>query len=615
MKKTIAIILTATLLISVCSLSFSASALQFPKVNDKINELKNSFSNSTSDGLIMVEAYYNTDVMTDDEKDDYVFEKCGIRVDDFEFKRDMTEEEQQLRREKMSIYYQFLGGLNEKLKDQNAAPFFEQMGITLRYNKGNPIYHNRRVYKSDRSIGICLTKEEVLKAAQLDYVDGILCYRRVSKTTDSTILFENTLNWDKIYVYSWDQSGCEINGEYPGELVEKTTIDEFGDEYYVVPVPKYPGGLILSNGEGEKTLEIDADSIVWGGYYAYRLTGTKNEDSEFWLRDGYVVEKINKCESENDFDTPGNGSFVLLNNYGWEEAYIYALDSDGNELYGEFPGKQAKRFFDYGGSQFQITVPKDAVSIVVSNSNGEKTVEIEVNQLYPYCGYSLSYKNDDGDYTLNEFFGYLPQPGEDKDEWLEPDGDLFEEEFKQWSINKYGEKSIADGYNYEELYVHSLNSNPDWALVKAQYFLPAPEPVTFVQIGGIGGRTVMGTAIDSPFIVGYGIYDVKEKTFYGLEELADNCSDYYVNPDEKIDYTKYEGLINTLANMNIGFMTGDVNADKTVDVLDAIEIQKFGAEKAAFNTVQKKAADYNFDGKVDVLDAALIQRTVAEVAE
>lgn len=57
---------------------------------------------------------------------------------------------------------------------------------------------------------------------------------------------------------------------------------------------------------------------------------------------------------------------------------------------------------------------------------------------------------------------------------------------------------------------------------------------------------------------------------------------------------------------------GDINADKTVDVFDAVVIQKFSVEDPELNEVQKKVADFNFDGIVDVLDAAAIQKAVVD---
>ena len=56
---------------------------------------------------------------------------------------------------------------------------------------------------------------------------------------------------------------------------------------------------------------------------------------------------------------------------------------------------------------------------------------------------------------------------------------------------------------------------------------------------------------------------------------------------------------------------GDVNGDGVADIMDAIEIQKFTANKAELTPEQLLAADVNGDGTVDILDAMKIQKEVS----
>lgn len=60
---------------------------------------------------------------------------------------------------------------------------------------------------------------------------------------------------------------------------------------------------------------------------------------------------------------------------------------------------------------------------------------------------------------------------------------------------------------------------------------------------------------------------------------------------------------------------GDLNGDKNIDVLDAIAVQKFAAEKSELSTEQLYAADVNNDNNVDVLDAIDIQKYSAEIID
>ena len=73
MKKAIAILLTAAMLIGISSFSLSASAESVVRgVSDKICELRKCFTKSSDDDLIYAEIYYDTDTipMTEEEKDD-----------------------------------------------------------------------------------------------------------------------------------------------------------------------------------------------------------------------------------------------------------------------------------------------------------------------------------------------------------------------------------------------------------------------------------------------------------------------------------------------------------------------------------------------------------------
>ena len=108
----------------------------------------------------------------------------------------------------------------------------------------------------------------------------------------------------------------------------------------------------------------------------------------------------------------------------------------------------------------------------------------------------------------------------------------------------------------------------------------------------------------------------------------DNCY-----PEPMLYISEEDRLIELSAAFNLGYIsnaemeqladnsqacvyyTGDIDDNKTLDVLDALAIQKYAVGKTDFSEKQKLIGDFSYDGKVDVLDAALIQRTVAEVAE
>lgn len=422
MKKVITVILTAALLMGMSCFALDVSALQFPKISDKINEhYGKCFSRASDDDLLNVTVYYNGASMTEEEINNAVFERCGIDASElptlsYNEYNALSDEEKQIRKEKSEIFGKAKTKYVQKLAEMNSKPFLKQMGITLGYHNNYPIYHNRSVYRTENSISICLTKSEVLKAAQLDYAEGIICNRKVLTEPYITMLFENTLNWDKVYMCSYSPGASATLGEFPGTLMDETFTDTDGKEYTVLKIPKYTDSIFLNNGSDERTAYIDHDDYAYySPCYAFRLDGTKYDNGD------YKVQMVEKSESYDVPDMPGKGNFVLVDNYGWKQAYIYALDKDGNELYGAYPGKKAERFLDYGGYQFQVAVPENAASIVLSNAMGERTMKI--TDFNPYRGYSLGRKNSNGEYDLIEFWGYLPVPDvEDvEDPYYEPD--------------------------------------------------------------------------------------------------------------------------------------------------------------------------------------------------
>ena len=56
---------------------------------------------------------------------------------------------------------------------------------------------------------------------------------------------------------------------------------------------------------------------------------------------------------------------------------------------------------------------------------------------------------------------------------------------------------------------------------------------------------------------------------------------------------------------------GDLSIDGSIDVQDALFIQKFIVNKATLTDEQKELADVNNDGFVDAFDAVMIQKYAA----
>ena len=187
-----------------------------------------------------------------------------------------------------------------------------------------------------------------------------------------------------------------------------------------------------------------------------------------------------------------------------------------------------------------------------------------------------------------------------------PEGNRYEDAFVNWTTSKFGEGWMNNySYKYNELFTHYDGEQPDWVLCQAKYGDFTSPAITWLRIGGIGGRTVINPNWDNPFATGYGVYDVEANEFYALEDLTDDC---FMPKYTGHSADKYEGLTDALAELNIGYATGDANKDNKIDILDAAFIQKYASGKAYMRYDEKYIADVNGDKVVDILDATAIQR-------
>lgn len=104
------------------------------------------------------------------------------------------------------------------------------------------------------------------------------------------------------------------------------------------------------------------------------------------------------------------------------------------------------------------------------------------------------------------------------------------------------------------------------------------------------------------------------------------CDDLY--PEPMFYITEEDRLIKLSAAYNLGYVSnaemeqlannsqacvfyaGDVNDDKSLDILDAVKIQKYAAGNNKFSEKQKIIGDINNDYNCDVLDAIEIQKAL-----
>ena len=97
--------------------------------------------------------------------------------------------------------------------------------------------------------------------------DGFWVFDDVERSTDLKFgpLFINYLGWKEVYCYWWNDY---TSSEWPGEKMDYSYTDEFGQIIYSVRIPITAKHIIFSNGEGTQTVDLDYDyySSVKGWY-------------------------------------------------------------------------------------------------------------------------------------------------------------------------------------------------------------------------------------------------------------------------------------------------------------------------------------------------------------
>lgn len=180
MKKLLVIIISVSILIGMCTFAVFASE---NGLSDKIYDEGGIVARSADDDLIETTVYYNVHILTSAEKDQIIYERYGIRPEDGEIIGLKPEDDEYWEhRAKRQLYLKALNDLNDEIMEQNAQPFLDYMGIELIYkdvyyqSRAVPTYHDHSLSLGLSAMwGIWLTKAEIIKAAESDYVKAINC--------------------------------------------------------------------------------------------------------------------------------------------------------------------------------------------------------------------------------------------------------------------------------------------------------------------------------------------------------------------------------------------------------------------------------------------------------
>uniref|UniRef100_UPI00292EE230 starch-binding protein n=1 Tax=uncultured Ruminococcus sp. TaxID=165186 RepID=UPI00292EE230 len=205
-----------------------------------------------------------------------------------------------------------------------------------------------------------------------------------------TIIFSNNKGFSTVNIYYWSDSDQPV--EWPGVPMTSIGMNEYGEERFTFDIPAGITNYIINDGSQQT---VDVPFYGSTGVYMTDQDAEGHYNVEF-----YDITPDPTPTPGPDPDPDTEGSFLLTDNFGWGQAYVYAWDDDGNELYGAWPGSaQAETTQnEYGETQFRCYIPKGATGVILSNGNGEQTEDIKD---FSYDGYWMDgSKNELGHYKV-----------------------------------------------------------------------------------------------------------------------------------------------------------------------------------------------------------------------
>ena len=221
------------------------------------------------------------------------------------------------------------------------------------------------------------SKTEMIPATGHNYVGGVCQNSGCGEILYRTIYFQNTDNWENVYLYSWVENGSETS-PWPGDLM---TPVEGKDGIYTATVPAYLK-IIFNNGD-QQTDDMnipDGDLYIWSdkiwtnmsGEVDYYLVGSIN-GVDYGFKDNannmgvykFVDGKLKVAFTKESYvfvKTTGNADWFMCQTYcDTYAATLYNTDTGANE-----------KMFIPGGTEieFTLTVNDDGTLNLIAHSWG-----------------------------------------------------------------------------------------------------------------------------------------------------------------------------------------------------------------------------------------------------
>lgn len=129
------------------------------------------------------------------------------------------------------------------------------------------------------------------------------------------------------FIYAWSDSGTELCGTWPGTQFSETTTAKDGTKFWTMTFTKVPVNVIINNGEGVQTSNIEG--VTHDSYYTFDPTNTDKEKNWTDISSQYYSPVVNLPECAKEI--PGHVYAYFQGNKDYDTPYTWVWgDNDKN---------------------------------------------------------------------------------------------------------------------------------------------------------------------------------------------------------------------------------------------------------------------------------------------
>lgn len=214
------------------------------------------------------------------------------------------------------------------------------------------------------------SKPVVTTTKKTDNSESSLIY-----VTRNSILNQYTNQSNQIRIFAWDKNYDPVTCDWPGMLM-----DCYSDYYFTASIPKNAEGFVIyDERSGINTEDIPLNSasrcyVDISGYDSQWNKWTANATYYYDTTTKPVATTTKPVATSTAPQPNAKTVYFTDSGMGWTGISIYAWDSNGDGVMGDWPGTRMKFEYtnDYEGDYYSARVPADAVGMVFTDEYGSR---------------------------------------------------------------------------------------------------------------------------------------------------------------------------------------------------------------------------------------------------